>query len=116
MSIAAGSLDRRLKLYRRTTTTNALNEEAETFTLLATVWAKRTDVKDAEQVAAAQVGAEITARFLVRWSTTTETLTPMDRVTCEGREYEVTGRREIGRREGLEISAVARADKASLYE
>lgn len=111
----AGAMDRRLKVYRRSTTTNAMNEDVEAFTLLTTVWARKADVSDGERVTAQQVGAEITTRFQVRYSTTVSSVNPKDRVSCEGREYEITGVKEIGRREGLEISAVARADKVNLY-
>lgn len=116
MTIAAGKLDRRLKLYRRSTTTNALNEDVETFTLFATVWASKHDVSDGERVQAAQVSAEITTRFQIRYSETVSSLNPKDRVWCAGREYEVTAVKEMGRQDGLEISAVARADKLTLHE
>ncbi len=35
---------------------------------------------------------------------------PKDRVRFEGRVYDIVGVKEIGRREGLEITAVARPD------
>lgn len=111
----AGSLDRRLTLRRRVVTTNALNEDVETFPDLATVWASKADVSDAEKVRAQQVGAEITTRFVVRWSVDLATLNPKDRCACEGREYEITGVKEVGRRDGIEITASARADQDNLY-
>jgi len=113
--LAAGSLDRRLVLQKRVVTANALNEEVETFTDLAKVWASKTDVSDAEKVRAQQVGAEITTRFQIRWASAWATLNPKDRCVCEGREYEITGVKELGRRVGLEITACARADQDNLY-
>jgi len=111
----AGSLDRWLILQRRTVETDALGEEVETFIDLATVRASKTDISDAEKVRAQQVGAEITTRFQIRWSVNWSDLNPKDRVTCESREYEVVGVKEIGRREGIEITACARADQTNLY-
>lgn len=111
----AGALDRWLTLQKRTVADNALGEEAETFVDLATVKASKTDVSDAEKVRAQQVGAEITTRFQIRWSVNWSDLNPKDRVTCDGRAYEVTGVKEIGRRDGIEITACARADQNNLY-
>jgi hypothetical protein len=37
-------------------------------------------------------------------------LSPKDRLTFDGRVFNIIGVKEIGRREGLEISASARAD------
>jgi hypothetical protein len=57
------------------------------------------------------VQANITTRFRVRWSTFTAGITPKDRLICEGVEYDITGIKDIGRREFREITAAARADK-----
>lgn len=111
----AGELDRRLTLRRRTVEANAANEDVETFIDLATVWASKKDVSDGERVAAMQVGSEITTRFQIRWSADWSDLNPKDRCACEGREFEVVGVKEIGRREGIEITAVARTDQTNLY-
>lgn len=111
----AGPLDRRLTLQQRVTTTDALNEDVESFTDFAVVWASKHDVSDGERVAAAQVGAEITTRFQIRWLADWSSLNPKDRCECEGRAYEITGAKELGRRDGIEITAVARTDKTSLH-
>lgn len=111
----AGPLDRWLTLQRRTVADNALGEEAETFIDLATVRASKSDIGDAEKVRAQQVGAEITTRFQIRWSVNWSDLTSKDRVSCDGREYEVVGVKEIGRRDGVEITACARAEQLNLY-
>ena len=110
----AGSLDRWLTLYSRTVAKNDLNEDVETFVVLARVRASKKDLSDGERVCAQQVGAEITTRFQIRWSNNWSDLNPMDRCACEGREYEITGSKELGRREGIEITACARADKLNL--
>ena len=111
----SGALDRSLILRKRTVANNTLGEEVETFIDLATVRASKTDISDAEKVRAQQVGAEITTRFQIRWSVNWSDLNPKDRVACDLREYEVVGVKEIGRREGIEITACARADQNNLY-
>lgn len=111
----AGELDRSLILIRRDVGSNALGEPTETFTVFATARASKTDISDGEKVRAQQVGAEITARFQVYWSPNWATLNPKDRLICDGREYDVVGVKEIGRRDGIEITACARADQNSLY-
>lgn len=113
----AGRLDRRVTLRRVTVTTNALGEAVETWGDIGTVWASKADkAADEATTARARSGtgelraATVTTVFQVRWSTLTAGLTPLDRVALDGLEYDITGLREIGRREGREIIAVARAD------
>ena len=76
-----------------------------------TVWASKEDVSDVERVRAQQVGAEITTRFRVRWSEAVSRFDATGRVLFDGREYAVSGVKEIGRREGLEITAAARSER-----
>lgn len=111
----AGNLDRWLTLRQRVVATNALNEDEATFVDLARVRASKKDLSDGEKVRAQQVGSEITTRFQIRWSVNWSALNPKDRVECEGREYEVVGVKELGRREGIEITANARTDQTNLY-
>jgi SPP1 family predicted phage head-tail adaptor len=106
----AGHLDRRIEIQRATTTTNAFNEPVPTWGTVATVWARKRDVSDKERQQAGETAAEITTRFQVRFSATLAALNPKDRLVCEARIYDIWGVKEIGRREGLEISATARAD------
>ena len=113
MTLPAGNLDRRIRLERATITQNALNEDIPTWGELATVWTSKLDVSDGERLAAAEVAAVISTRFRIRWSSLVASLNPKDRVvypTSGGRIYDIVAVKEIGRREGLEISAMARAD------
>lgn len=114
-SLTAGKMDRRLTLSQRSVTVNSMNEPVESWATLATVWAEREDLSDGEKVRAQQVGSEITTRFRIRWSSVWSSLNPKDRCTCESREYEITGLKELGRREGIEITATARTDQSGLY-
>lgn len=72
--------------------------------------AEKRDVSDAERMRASEVQAHITTRFQVRWSGFTAGITPKDRLICEGRTYEISGIKELGRRRMLEITAAARLD------
>lgn len=108
----AGELDRKLTLMKATQTTGALNAKVTTYVELATVSASKADVSDAERIRAQQAGVAHTTRFRIRWSSLASQLLALDRVRCEGRTFEVTGIKEIGRREGIEITANARSDLA----
>ena len=107
----AGKLDRRVQFRRFTLIDDGFAQVESWVDYGLPAWAQRRFVSDGEQVAAAQVAARITARFLVRWTFATGAITPKDRLICEGREYDITGVKEIGRREGVEITAAARADQ-----
>ena len=103
----AGKLDRRITIERATTVTDAFGAEIATWSPVATVWAAYQPVSDGERLRAAEVGASLTARFTIRWG---HDVTVEDRIVFDGRTFEVVGVKEIGRREGQEISAAARAE------
>lgn len=103
-------LDRRVTLQRASYAQNDLGEMVPTWATLATVWASRRDVSDGERVAAAEVSAIISTRFQIRYDTAWADLNPKDRLSHEGRIYEIVAVKMLGRRDGLEITAAARAD------
>lgn len=112
MSFPAGPLDRRITLQRFTYTTDAgSGEQVKVWADLATRWASKRDVSDSERVASAEVSAEIGTRFVIRWETALRDLNPKDRLVFEGRTYEIVSVKEVDRRVGIEISAIARADQ-----
>lgn len=106
----AGELDREVTLRRATVTKDEYNADVETWADLVTVWGSKKDISDGERIAAAATGASITTRFRIRYSADVAGVTPEDQLVCEGRTYNITGVKEVGRREGLEITATARAD------
>jgi SPP1 family predicted phage head-tail adaptor len=110
MPLYAGARDRRITIQRATSAPNALNEPVLTWTDLATVWAEKFDVSDGERLQASEVDAEITTRFRILWSSQVADVNPKDRVSYAGRLYDIWGVKEIGTREGIEITATARAD------
>lgn len=107
--IGAGQLDRRITL-RRATVANTGLGVTEAWVDLGTIWAGRKDVSDGEKAAAGTMQAVVVARFVVRSSTFSRGLTPKDRLTEGGKTFQITGIKELGRRDYLEITAEARAD------
>ena len=104
-------LDRRVQFERYTATDDGFGVVEAWSAHGSPVPAAKKDVSDGEKWRAGEVAAHITARFTVRWSAFTAALTPKDRLTCEGRSYDISGIKEVGaRRRWLEIAAAARAD------
>ena len=104
-------LDRKITLQRFTYSTDpGSGEQVKTWSTLATVWASKRDVSDSERVASAEVSAEIGTRWQIRWDSSWSDLSPLDRLLYEGRVHEIVGTKELGRREGIEISSIARAE------
>lgn len=110
MGLPAGKRPRRITLQRALTAKNALNEDVKTWGAIGKRWAEKLDVSDGEQLRAAQMGATITTRFRVLYDSLTSTLTPRDRLLLGSLVYELVGIKEIGTREGLELTATARPD------
>lgn len=109
--ILTGHLDRRVQFRRAQLVDNGLAKREFFADLGNQVWASKADLSDGERVRAAQVQSTVTTRFVVRWSPFTVTITPKDRLVCDGVEYGISGIKETGaRREFLEITAAARSD------
>lgn len=107
----ARHLDRRIQFQRATLDFDGYQNVPTFHNHGPAVWAKKSDVSDAERWRAGEVAATITTRFLVRWSSFSAGLTPKDRLLCEGRTYDISGIKEgEGRRQWLEITASGRAD------
>lgn len=99
----AGRLDRRLTVLRRSLTNGQWNPE-ETWSAVATVWARKQHGGEDERYAADERYAERVVTFETRYfANVVET----DRLRCDGQEFDILGIREIGRREGLEFKAKA---------
>ncbi len=109
-NIEAPKLDRRIILQRFTSTVDAYNEPVKTWATLATRWASYEPLSDGERFRAGETAADASARFVIRWSDAVSDLNPKDRLTFEGVTYQILRVKEVGRREGLEITTSARAD------
>jgi SPP1 family predicted phage head-tail adaptor len=107
----ASKLDREIAIQRATETKDSFNNTIYgPWTLLIKVRASKHEIRDSERISAQEVGADITARFQVRWNSVIATVNPKDRLVFEGRTYGILGVKEIGRREGREITATTRID------
>lgn len=110
---AIGELDRRITVQRLTQgVQNEFGEPVETWADYATVWAKRSDVSDAEKVTAGQREAALMSRFVIRSSTNAKTITAADRISYDGKLWNIHGVKETseGRNRFLEITAAAESD------
>lgn len=106
----SAKLDRKITLRRAVAAQNEYGEEITTWADLATVWASRRRASSRETLAAAEVSAAITDVFEIRYDSAWADLSPMDRLVFEGRGHDIVSVDEIGRREGLRIAAIARAE------
>ena len=100
-----GQRDRRIQLRHRTlAAADANGQQVPTWgTTYATVWAKKEEISAREYFAAQTKQAENTVRFRIRYR---DDVVATDRITCEGKDYEVTAPpSEFGRREELLIFA-----------
>jgi SPP1 family predicted phage head-tail adaptor len=106
----SGPRDRRIVIERRTYTLDGFGGEVVTWTNIGHRWASSLPVKDGERFGNAEAIATITHRFQILWDATAAQIDPTYRVLFDGRLYDVVAVKEIGRREGIEISATARAE------
>lgn len=108
MTLSAGKLDRKVTIQRFSSVPNEFNEPIATWADFFTCRAMRRDASDGERLAAGQVGSSLTARFTVRSSSETRTVTPKDRLLHEGRVWSIHGVKEAdqGRHRFIEITAV----------
>lgn len=107
----AGKLDRRIRLERFTETgRDAYNAPIQGWVTLATRSASYEPLSDGEKFSASETAASASARFRIRWSAATASLNPKDRLVFEGGVWEILRVKELGRREGQEITAGSRAD------
>jgi len=120
--VRAGKLDRKIDIERKTVTLNSSGDEIETW---AKVVSRRAagyrPLKGDERFAADQFIAEEQVEWTVRYSTALASLNPLDRVIYPAEEagsppppdptvYDVLAVHEVGRRRGLKIITVRRAE------
>lgn len=104
--LAAGKLDRKITLQRKTVTRSDSGEPSEAWNTHAVVWAHKLPMTGREFYAAAgaQIASEETARWRIRWLAG---LTVQDRILEGAKVWEIRNVAELSRREGIEITAQA---------
>lgn len=108
--MSAGALDRRITLHRAKVV-NTATGVTSSWEDVGTLWASRRDVSDGEKAAAGTVQSTVVSRFVVRSSTLSRSIKPKDRLMEGGLTFEITGIKEVGRQDRLEITAEARLDR-----
>lgn len=101
-------LDRRIQFQRANTSDDGFAEVKTFANYGQPVFGGKSDVSDGERARAGEVSAQITTRFVVRWSSFTSGISPEDQLVCDGFTYNITGIKEgSGRRQWLEITTAA---------
>lgn len=102
----AGNLDRRVQFQRAARIDDGIQVKFGPYENHGSkVWASKTPISDGEKYRAGAVGTDATARFRVRYSAFSAGITGSGRLLCEGKTFAITGLKEIGRRELIEITA-----------
>ncbi len=100
--------DRRIDILQPVTTTDSYGQPVESFELLKAVWANVNHKGGREGFYARQVVATGEVVFKIRYTTG---ITEKMLINHDSKTYDIAAIAETGRRNGLEITAVARDNK-----
>lgn len=103
----AGGLDRRITIQRQSVAQSDSGEEVITWVDVAEVWARKVENRGDERFAQQQAVGHAPKTFVIRWSSTVAEVTDEHRIVFDGRNFNITDIRELGRREGIELDAWA---------
>jgi SPP1 family predicted phage head-tail adaptor len=106
----AGRLDRSITIQRKSVTLSDSGDQVVTWVDVATVPADKIENRGAERFAAQQIVGHAVKTFRIRWSQTVAEISTLHRLLFEGRNFDITDVREIGRREGIEIDCYAASE------
>lgn len=106
----AGALDRRITLMRNQPSQSARGGLADNWVAIQELYAQVKYARGGERFATQQVVGQGVVTFLIRWDGAWSDFNVKDRVSFDGRDYDVRDVRELGRREGIEIDATARSE------
>lgn len=108
-----GKLDRWIVIQRSTDTQDEYGSPVKVWSTLATLRAAYNPVSDGEKFAAGEVASTLSARFIVRYGAVWADVSSLDRLTFEGKTYDIVGAKEVtaeGRRRFIEITAGSRSE------
>ena len=103
----SGRMDRQIIIKKKTVTTDSFGGVIETWSDVSTVWANVQYLRGAERYAAKQTVASIDVKFKIWWR---RDVGVENIIEYDGNEYDTYACLELGRREGLELHAGARAE------
>lgn len=107
-----GKLNKRIVIRRASAATrNAMNEPIESWAEFAHFMAEQIDQRPTESWKAGQTAAQVERVWRIRWSDRAASITPSDRLNCDGREFQIIGVTEIGRRIGIQIVGIAYSEE-----
>lgn len=101
----AGQMDRQIVLQTYSTTTDDWNHPVKTWADLATVWASKVDKRETERNELNQTVALTSTTWTIRYRSDIDTTA---RIKYGTKIYEIRGIKELGRREGLQITTELR--------
>ena len=101
----AGQMDRLIVIQRSTATRDTVGQEIVTWSTHATVWAHVTPIGGSELLKNQRDVAPLTSKFVIRYIST---ITEKDRISYDSRYWDILAIRELGRREGMELTAEVR--------
>ena len=70
---------------------DSFGEPTRTYTTLGTAWAQIVPLRPNERLLASQIDAQITHRIEIGWASEFAALSPKDRVTYDGRTFDIVG-------------------------
>jgi SPP1 family predicted phage head-tail adaptor len=105
----AGKLDRRITIQRKSVTESGSGEPIETWADLATVWAQARPLRGDERFATRQLVGTAVMTFHIRYRGDLA-ITVKDRISYDGKLWDILDVREVGRHVVTEIDTKARAD------
>lgn len=109
--VGAGKRNRLITIERFTSAMNEFNEPVETWAPFLEAFADKKDSSDivkTEILGAEQVASFLLSHFVILWSPTAKTVSPVDRIAYDGHLWNIKGTKETaeGRNRFIEITAV----------
>lgn len=105
-----GKLDRRITLKQQSNSLDEFGQKLDQWSDIVTIWANITPDKGGEKALSGEIRASDVNKFKIRYSSVIASISPTWRISYQGKEYEISQINEIGRKEGFEIIASARAE------
>lgn len=106
-TLAAGKRDRRVTLLRQSQVDNH-GDFQTVFTNVCTVWGSYRPLRASERFAQSGNLAQAEVEFQILYSSAVSWLSPADRLSVNGKEYEIVEVSELGRQKGLSVIAKLR--------